>query len=83
MSRKDTKAVEEWPVPKCTEEVERFLGFLNYVRSFLKDVADLAKPLYGFTGKKQFKWGDREQGAFEERNRTALSWNIDSRGIGL
>ena len=65
MSQKDTKAVEEWPVPKCTKEVERFLGFVNYHRSFLKDFAYLAKPLYGLTGKNQFKWGDREQGAFE------------------
>jgi len=65
MSPKDTKAVREWPVPLCSKDVERFLGFANYHRSFVKDFAKLASPLYELTGKNAFKWGDEQQVAFE------------------
>ena len=66
MSTKDITTVTDWPVPKTSKEVERFLGLANYHRSFIKDFAVMAQPLYGLTGKNKFKWDDEEQMAFDE-----------------
>ena len=38
----------------------------NYHRSFIKNFAELAQPLYSLTGKIKFKWDDEEQAAFDE-----------------
>ncbi|XP_041466120.1 uncharacterized protein LOC121416727 [Lytechinus variegatus] len=59
------QAVQSWPVPKNTREVERFLGLVNYHRVFLKDYAKVAAPLYALTGKQAFKWDEAHQCAFE------------------
>ena len=66
MSTKDITTVTDWPVPKTSKEVERFLGLANYHRSFIKDFAVMAQPLYGLTGKNKFKWDDEQQMAFDE-----------------
>ncbi|MCU7901933.1 MAG: DDE-type integrase/transposase/recombinase [Candidatus Thiodiazotropha sp. (ex Lucinoma aequizonata)] len=64
MAQRDIKVVQQWPVPKCTKDVERFLGLVNYHRVFIKDFAGLAVPLYQITGKKKYTWGDEQEAAF-------------------
>ena len=64
ISEKDIEAVKEWPTPKNTKDVERFLGLANYHRSFIQNFAELAVPLYGITGKKAFHWGTEQEEAF-------------------
>ena len=41
-------AVIEWPRPKSKQQVQSFLGFINYYRKFIKDCSLLAKPLTEF-----------------------------------
>ena len=65
MTSKDTKTVEEWPVPTSSKEVERFLGLANYHRVFVKNFAEKAQVLYSLMGKNKFRWGQEEQEAFE------------------
>ena len=65
MTSKDIDTVVNWPVPKSSKDGERFLGLANYHRFFVRDFAELAQPLYCVTGKKQFRWEDKEQKAFE------------------
>ena len=72
MKEEHTKAVINWPVPKNTHEVEQFLGLVNYHRMFIKDFAEIACPLYGITGKREFKWEIEQQEAFD-RIKEALS----------
>ena len=38
--------VAQWPVPLNKQELQQFLGFVNYYRRFIKDCASVAKPLY-------------------------------------
>ncbi|KAH3770046.1 hypothetical protein DPMN_171325 [Dreissena polymorpha] len=45
MASKDTEVVENWPTPTCAKDVERFLRFANYYRSFVKGFSDLATSL--------------------------------------
>ncbi|KAK3084611.1 hypothetical protein FSP39_016239 [Pinctada imbricata] len=59
------KAVRDWKVPTNTKEVERFLGFANYHRLFIKDFSFIAEPLYRLTGRKPFCWGEAQQAAFD------------------
>ena len=65
MSSEDCRVVSEWPMPKNAKEVERFLGLANYHRSFVKNFAKIATPLYRVTGKQEFHWGEAQAEAFE------------------
>ena len=67
------KTMEKWPVPTNSKEVERFCGFANYHRGFIKNFARLTTPLYALTGKKPFHWGDEQQQAFEAVKQALVS----------
>ena len=65
--------VKDWPIPTCTREIESFLGFANYHRSFIKNYAKITQPLYEITGKKPFKWNLNRQLAFEKVKKKLLT----------
>ena len=59
--------VTSWPVPKSKKEVQSFLGFANYYRRFIKNFAEIAKPLHRLTEKNaKFNWTIDHQVAFED-----------------
>ncbi|XP_071498339.1 uncharacterized protein [Diadema antillarum] len=60
------KAILDWPTPKCSKEVEQLLGLVNYHRVFLKNYAEVVGPLYGLTGKREFRWEADHQAAFNQ-----------------
>ena len=39
------KAVEEFPIPRCTKDVRSFLCLANYYRRFINKFAAIAAPL--------------------------------------
>ena len=41
--------IKSWPVPQSAQEVQQFLGLANYYRWFIKDFANMAKPLHWLT----------------------------------
>ena len=74
------EAVQNWPVPQCTKDVRKFLGFTGYYRRFIKGYAAIARPLNDLlighpTGPKSrkkksrngtpFSWGEAQQQAFD------------------
>ncbi|MCG8031861.1 MAG: hypothetical protein JAZ03_06765, partial [Candidatus Thiodiazotropha taylori] len=74
------EAVKNWPVPKTTKDVRKFLGFTGYYRRFIKGYAAIARPLNdllighptGSKAKKKaankgtpFRWDEEQQGAFD------------------
>ena len=74
------EAVKSWPIPKCTKDIRKFLGFTGYYRRFVKDYATIARPLndllIGYSTnpkakktsartKMPFKWGTEEQASFD------------------
>ncbi|XP_055792713.1 uncharacterized protein LOC129864119 isoform X3 [Salvelinus fontinalis] len=58
--------VSDWPVPKSRVELQRFLGFANFYRRFIRNFGQVAAPLTALTSVKScFKWSGSAQGAFD------------------
>ena len=53
MQREKVEGVLNWPVPRNVTEVQKFLGFANYYRRFIKDFARIAAPLHMLVRKEQ------------------------------
>jgi len=51
------KHILEYPIPKNADEVRRFVAFCNYYRRFIKNFAEIAKPLNNLLKKNTtFDW---------------------------
>ena len=74
-------AVQEYPVPTCVKDVERFLGLCGYYRRFIQSYSTIAKPLLQLLEGRQtrrtkeskkkaaampFTWGESQDAAFNE-----------------
>jgi len=66
MEADKVKAVKEWKMPTKIKEVESFLEFANFYRQFIKNFSYTAKLLNELKGKKEWKWEEEEEEAFEE-----------------
>jgi len=55
----------EWPIPLNKQELQQFLGLINYYRRFVKDCASISTPRYQLTEcNRAFKWTDQCQDSF-------------------
>jgi len=53
--------VLSWPEPKNVKDVRKFLGLTNYYRRFIKDFAQVARPINVLMRKDmEWKWGDKQ-----------------------
>ena len=58
-------AVADWPVPTSRKDLQRFLGFANFYRRFIKDYSMIAQPLTALTSSSvPFSWPERAVEAF-------------------
>ena len=63
---KKIKAVQEWSEPRNVTEVRSFLGLCGYYRRYVKNYADIARPLHKLTEKQgEFRWSKECQDAFD------------------
>ena len=66
----NTMAIKSRRPPTSTQEVESFLGYINYHRSHVKNFPEIATPLYALTGQKArkvpFVWTNTHQEVFEK-----------------
>jgi hypothetical protein len=47
----------EFQTPKNAKNVQKFLGFVNYYRKYIKDLGSIAAPLYKLaSNKNEFIW---------------------------
>ena len=64
------KAVKELPPPRSLKEAQQVMGFLSYNRKFVRNFAELAKPIYNLIDKKKkFSWTRTCQEGFDEIKR--------------
>ncbi len=62
------RAVIDWPVPDSRVAFQRFLGFANFYRRFIRDFSRVAAPLTALTSSKtRFSWSGAAQDAFDAR----------------
>lgn len=64
------RAVSDFRVPRSRRDVQSFLGLCNYYRRFIRDFANIARPLTDLTRKQvTFHWDDDCNRAFEALKR--------------
>ena len=65
---KKTQVVRDWPQPSSVKEVQRFIGFANFYRKFIRNFSAVAAPMTDLTKKKSgpFKWSPEADRAFRE-----------------
>ena len=60
------QAVEEWPIPVTRKQLQRFLGFANFYRRFIRDFSRVAAPLHQLTSANApFTWTPSTDAAFQ------------------
>jgi len=64
------KTITEWSAPGSLRELQRFLGFANFYRRFIRDFSKTCRPLNDMLKKGTlWKWGLDQQTAFAELKR--------------
>jgi len=57
--------VLNWPTSRNVQEEQKFLGFANYYRRFIKNFARIAAPLHVPVRKEQkWKWKQEQEKVF-------------------
>ena len=63
---KKVQAVRDWQRSNTVTQVRSFRVFCNYYRKFVKNFAEVAKPLYRLTSKRvKFTWEKEHEDAFQ------------------
>ena len=73
MEQEKIKTVKEWKMPTKVKDVESFLGFANFYQCFIQNFSYTTKPLNELKGKKEWKWEEEHQRAFEELKKKITS----------
>ena len=64
--------VQEWPLPKSGEQLQKFLGFAGFLRQHVRHYADLTASMEAVKREKEIIWTDTLRESFEATKR-ALS----------
>lgn len=74
MDPEKVKAVSAWPSPTNRKQVQRFLGFANFYRKFIRNFSTIAAPLHALTSPKvPFQWSPQANSAFQRLKRRFTS----------
>ncbi|KAK3526101.1 hypothetical protein QTP70_015426, partial [Hemibagrus guttatus] len=67
MDTNKVRAVSKWPAPATIKELQRFLGFANFYRRFIRNYSSVAAPLTSLLrGKpKKLNWTDQARAALQ------------------
>ncbi|XP_029318573.1 uncharacterized protein LOC115028841 [Cottoperca gobio] len=65
---KKTQVIRDWPQPSSVKEVQRFIGFANFYRKFIRNFSAVAAPMTDLTKKTSgpFKWSPVAERAFQD-----------------
>jgi len=76
IEQKKIKVVKEWKTPTRVKDVKSFLGFTNFYQRFIHNFSYTARPLNELKGKKEWKWEEEHQKAFEELKEKITSQQV-------
>ncbi len=61
------QAVIDWPTPDSRKALQRFMGFANFYRRFIRNFSQLAAPLTALTSTRMtFRWSNAADSAFSK-----------------
>ncbi|GJR51161.1 putative mitochondrial protein [Tanacetum coccineum] len=63
---KQSKSMQEWPIPITLKQLRGFLGLTGYYRRFIKGYATIGQPLTMLLKKNAFQWNLQAQEAFKK-----------------
>jgi len=66
MEQEKIKVVKKWKTPTRVKDVKSFLRFTNFYCQFIHNFSHTARPLNKLKGRKEWKWEEEYQKAFEE-----------------
>ncbi|KAI1668824.1 Reverse transcriptase domain protein [Pyrenophora tritici-repentis] len=67
MDPEKVKTIKEWLRPPCLKDLQKFLGFANFYRRFIRDFSKICKPLNELMRKDQaFIWSEAHENAFQD-----------------
>ena len=55
MEKEKVDGILSWPEPRNIKDIRKFLGLANYYRRFIKNFAQVARPMNMLT-RKDVKW---------------------------
>lgn len=68
------ESVINWPTPKTVKHVRSFIGLCSYYRRYVKNFADIARPLHKLTEKDvKFEWTETCQNSFDTMKKALTS----------
>ncbi|CEL53441.1 Retrotransposable element Tf2 155 kDa protein type 1 OS=Schizosaccharomyces pombe (strain 972 / ATCC 24843) GN=Tf2-1 PE=4 SV=1 [Rhizoctonia solani AG-1 IB] len=68
------QAVQEWPTPTTVKQVQSFLGFANFVRRFVANFSQIARPLHNLVKKEvKWQWTNKEERAFRDLQQAIIT----------
>ena len=76
MENDKVKAVIEWKTSTKIKEVESFLEFAIFYQWFIKNFSYIVRPLNELKGKKEWRWEDKYQKAFDKLKNKITSQSI-------
>lgn len=66
MDPEKVKSITTWERPLCMKDLQRFLGFANFYRRFIKDFSKICRPLYDLLRKdKGWSWTEEHDQAYQ------------------
>lgn len=68
-----TAAIKSWTIPESKKDVQSFLGLVNYYRRFIRNCAQIAKPLTELTKNVPFEWTEKQQSAFSRLKNAVIT----------
>lgn len=67
MDPQKVKSIQEWPAPTDKKGVQRFVGFANFYRRFIKGFSSIISPITQLTRQQsRFQWSSETQEAFDK-----------------
>ena len=70
MEKEKVDRVLSWPELRNVKDIRKFLGLANYYRRFIKNFAQIARPMNMLTKKDvKWQWEEEQQKAFDELKR--------------
>lgn len=76
ISEKKVEDVRKFRKPATATELRSFLGLASFLASYIKNFADISKPLWEVVSTEKFSWGEKQDEAFHALKKAIINCTI-------